>query len=421
MFRKPKGTKDIYGKNAFLFKKVESAFFNVFNSWNYKYIETPIFESSNLFKRTSGNSSDIVNKEMYLFKDKSEREMALRPEGTAPVVRSIIENKFYLENEKYAYFGPMFRYERPQKGRFRQFYQAGIEHINKSSYLNDFEVLTLAITFLEKLKIKDYVLEINYLGTKSNREKYSNELKKYLLNYKKLLEPDSINRLESNPLRILDDKKEQEKDFIKKSPKIIDFIDKEQLANFNNLVKMLEMNQIQYKINPYLVRGLDYYDELVFEFVSNSESLGSKSTIIAGGRYNNLFTELSGPNLSAIGLGIGVERIAEILEFNNSFKFEEKIDIYVASFNEDELLVNNSLMYQLRRHNIKVEGNKEISKISKIFSKANALNAKFILFKEKNQDKNSLTLKNTNTNQNKEISIINFQDFIKEIHNEISK
>ncbi|MGZ9428410.1 histidine--tRNA ligase [Mycoplasma sp. 1012] len=420
MYIKPKGTKDIYDKEVFLLQKIQETFFNIIKNWNFKYIETPIFEYSNLFIRTSGETSDIVNKEMYLFKDKSDRELALRPEGTASTVRAILENKLYINNNKFAYFGPMFRYERPQKGRFRQFYQAGIEYISQSNYLYDFEIISFATRFLELLKIKEVKLKINCLGSREDRKKYLVELKKYLITHQDELEKESIIRLEKNPLRILDDKIEQTKTFIKQAPKILDFINEKSKNEFNKLQELMQKQNIDFEVDEFLVRGLDYYDDFVFEFESSSKALGSKSTLIGGGRYNNLFWELNGPQMSAIGLGIGVERIIEILDFNNDFNYNSGIDIYVASFNEDEFNINNKLILELRKHNFKVESNKEIQKIAKIFAKAENIKAKYILFKEKNQKNTELTLKNLSTNEKKILQIIDIKAFIKEIHNEIN-
>ncbi|WGI36397.1 histidine--tRNA ligase [Mesomycoplasma lagogenitalium] len=414
MFIKPKGTRDIFGNNAILFERVRSEFFNICKLWNFKYVETPIFEYSDLFLRTSGEMSDIVKKEMYVFKDKSERQLALRPEGSAPAIRAIIENKLFVNESKFFYFGPMFRYERPQKGRYRQFYQAGVEYLSDINYINDYEIISLALKFLNNLSIKEFKLKINCLGDQQSRKKYINALVEYLQKYKDQLSVISQERLLKNPLRILDDKEEQEKEFIKNAPKLFNYLNEQSKNNFNNLLNVLNNKKIAYEIDYYLVRGLDYYDEIVFEFVSNSDALGTKSTIIGGGRYNNLFSELGNVQTSAIGFGAGIERIVEILEYKNNIKIEKQVDFYVASFNESEIYQSISIVDKLRELNFVVEFNKQITKINKIFKKAEDLKAEFIIFKEINQDENSITIKNLKSNNKAIIKINELEKFTKE-------
>ncbi|WP_033160800.1 histidine--tRNA ligase [[Mycoplasma] collis] len=394
MYFKVKGTRDFFKADAILFEKIKNIFFKKANIYNSSLIETPIFEYYNLFSRTSGEQSDIVNKEMYSFKDKGDRLIALRPEGTAPVARAIIENKLYLTNQKFHYFGPQFRYERPQKGRFRQFYQAGIEFLSPKNIYLDFEVLHFAVNFLKDLKIDGYTLKINYLGSKEEKLLYINILKKYFTNFKDQLSDISLERIEKNPLRILDDKVEQDKEFVKNAPKIIEVLSDESKDYFNKLTNLLKENNIKFEIDYSLVRGLDYYNDLVFEFVSQSKALGTKTTLIGGGRYNHLFQELGGPEISAIGFAIGIDRILEIIKYNSNILINEYIDYYVGIINENEYELLLKVINKLRDLNYKVEFNKKNLSPKKIFEQAKKNNAKNIIFIEKNQNSFEFTVKN---------------------------
>lgn len=417
MFQKPKGTKDLFGFNANAFNLIRKTFFEVCENFNFHYIETPIFESANLFRRTSGEASDIVTKEMYIFNDKAGREMALKPEGTAPIIRAIIENRLYANSnlkQKYFYFTPTFRYEQPQKGRQRQFYQAGVEFLTNANPYSDLEVLLLGIELLNKLQINDYVLKINSLGDANDRSKYSKFLKKYFMEYHDKLQPISQQRLAKNPLRILDDKVEITKDFVQQAPKIQEFLNASSVQNFNLIRATLDKMGIKYEYDPNLVRGLDYYDDLVFEFVSTSPALGSQATILAGGRYNSLIAELGGPEQSAIGFGCGVERLLEIMSFQHE-KYQQlalKLDFYVASFNEAELFDNLVVIQQLRASGFKVESSKVAEKLKTAFKNATNI-ANFIIFKELDQKDGEIMVKSLTDNSK---YIIKKRDLINEIN-----
>ncbi|MXR08219.1 histidine--tRNA ligase [Mycoplasma hyorhinis] len=417
---KPKGTQDIFGKKKEVFLHIRDSFFQVANSFNFQYIETPIFEFANIFL-SSGQSSDIVNKQMYEFKDKNDRLLALRPEGTAPAIRAINENKLYLEHNKFFYFGPMFRYERPQKGRNRQFYQAGIEYINLDSNLIKLEVLDFAKQLLTKLDLlKDTTLKINYLATQEQRNLYSDYLKKYLLNYKDQLSFISQTRLDVNPLRILDEKQDADKEFVKQAPKLQDFYTQEQKEEFEQIQRLLQQNNINFEVDPLLVRGLDYYDNLVFEFVSESKYLGTKSTILAGGCYNGLFTRFAGPDLKGIGFALGVDRIAEILINNDELFKEFFLDFFILALNEEEIANVTKLVSNLRFLNFRVDFNKKLfNSFAKAFKNSTKWKAKYLIFKEKNQPQDKWTIKNSQTLKNIEISEEDLKD--KEILNKLEK
>ncbi|UUD35666.1 histidine--tRNA ligase [Mycoplasmopsis caviae] len=382
MFNKIKGTRDFSPLENNVIELIRSAFVNYARNYNFHLIETPIIESATLYKRSVA-SSDIVKKEMYEFKDKGGRDIALRPEGTAGFVRALVENKWYatLKTTKFAYYGPMFRYEQPQKGRYRQFNQAGFEIVDTIiNPYNDAELIIAAASLLQCLDVK-YVLKINSIGDEETRIRYQSELKKYFEKYKDQLNPISLERLENNVLRILDDKEESKKDFVKKAPKINKYLSENSTKFFKKLTSILDFNNIKYQVDYSLVRGLDYYDEVVFEFVSTSSQSGSQNTVIGGGRYSTLIKELGGPQLYSCGWGLGVDRIGDIISEENSENNEaEKINILVSSTSEKNLDILFSLTNELRNYGSKIEFIKEVSKSKKIFDKAQKLQADVVIF-----------------------------------------
>lgn len=418
MFNKLKGTRDIFGKTADIFNYIKNVFFSFTENYNYKFIETPIIEDANLFIRSAGETSDIVNKEMYIFKDNNQQLIALRPEATASTIRAYVQNKInnFDGDNKFYYFGPMFRYERPQKGRYRQFYQGGVELIAPKSPLANFEIIKLAYDFLTKLKINDFIIEINNLGSFDSRNKYILDLKKYFTKYKCELSVLSQERLDKNVLRIFDDKVDGEKDFVKRAPILWDYLSNEEKVNFNELLKLLDKFKIKYKINNFLVRGLDYYNDIVFEFVSNSEALGAKSTILAGGRYDGMIKEFGGPNKDSIGFAFGVDRLIEIVS-NQIHLYPELIDnldILIAYLNDNEKEKIVKIAYDLRTK-YKVNLINEKITIKQLFKKQYDLKPKYLIFKELNMPKNYIKVKYLNTKEEKEIEYINLEDFERKI------
>lgn len=418
MFNKLKGTRDIFGKTADIFNYIKNVFFSFTENYNYKFIETPIIEDANLFIRSAGETSDIVNKEMYIFKDNNQQLIALRPEATASTIRAYVQNKInnFDGDNKFFYFGPMFRYERPQKGRYRQFYQGGVELIAPKSSLANFEIIKLAYDFLTKLKINDFIIEINNLGSFDSRNKYILDLKKYFTKYKCELSVLSQERLDKNVLRIFDDKVDGEKDFVKKAPILWDYLSNEEKANFNELLKLLDKFKINYKINNFLVRGLDYYNDIVFEFVSNSEALGAKSTILAGGRYDGMIKEFGGPNKDSIGFAFGVDRLIEIVSSQIHLYPEliDNLDILIAYLNDNEKEEIVKIAYDLRTK-YKVNLINEKITIKQLFKKQYDLKPKYLIFKELNMPKNYIKVKYLNTKEEKEIEYINLEDFERKI------
>ncbi|CAX37321.1 histidine--tRNA ligase [Metamycoplasma hominis] len=395
MFQRLKGTRDIYGLEEKVLNLIENKFFKIIKNYNFKRICTPIIEDANLFIRSVGETSDIVSKEMYLFKDNGQRDIALRPEGTASTIRAFVENKINnLEPTKLAYFGPMFRYERPQKGRYRQFIQGGVELIENSTIENNFEIIKLAYDFLKSLKISNITLEINNLGSFESRNNYIEILKEYFSKYKEQLNEISLIRLQKNVLRILDDKEEIKKDFVKNAPKLIDYLSSIEKERFKNLLDLLDEFEIKYVINPYLVRGLDYYNDVVFEFVSNSDALGSQCTVLGGGRYDGMIKSFGGPDIGSIGFAFGVDRLMEIIMSNidNYPELSFNETILIAYLNEDEKNEIRKIAYDLRR-NFQVIFPSQKQSIKSLFKLQYKLQPKYLIFKELNMKKNELKIK----------------------------
>ena len=416
MITKPKGTYDLFGKDAENYKYLLTRFEDVCQVNNYQYMKTPVFEASNLFHRGVGETTDIVTKETYDFKDRGDRDITLRPEGTAGVVRALIENKLYANTNnylKYYYYGPMFRYERPQSGRFREFNQFGIEVFGKKNYLVDAEVINLGVMYFESLGIKNIRIKINNLGTKEERQKYRDELVKYMSNYKDSLCEDCLNRLETNPLRILDCKKDSSKEFFKNVPKISDYLSKESKDYFNKLLEMLECLNIEYEVDENLVRGLDYYDYAVFEFITDDESLSNASTICGGGRYNSLVKTLDGPDMSGVGFAIGFERLNEIVKNIDKEAAINDLEVYVAAPEEmmDDAFIIGEM---LRNSGFVVEIDYRNTKLANKLATASKMNAKYaVMILEEEFKEYKCKLKDLET---KEETVVPINDLIDELY-----
>ena len=418
MIQKPRGTIDIFGQYANDFYFIQDKLISLSKLFNFQRIETPIFENFELFKRNENDSSDIVNKEMYVFNDKGDRTLALRPEGTAPVIRSIIENKLIHKISKpfkLFYFSPMFRYERPQSGRQRQFHQYGIEIIGCESIYNEFESIFYAIQILQTLNINNYILKINYIGNFDSRNKWLKSLKDYFSKYKNELSEDSINRIDSNPMRILDDKVDGQKDFVINAPSIENFISEEEKYEINTFYKILKENNINFEIDKTLVRGLDYYTGFVFEVVSKSNNLKGQSTLIGGGRYSKLFKELGhNEDVTCFGFAIGIERLLiAYKDENQGVDNSQNIDIYISNISDDNLYTFN-LLNLLRKHNISCETNFNIKKMDKHFKYSQRFNPKFIIIIGNEEIKtNKLTIKNQKTLNEEKIYASNLIEYFK--------
>ena len=404
---KAKGCYDLYGDEAKKFKMAEKVIEEVMGIYNINYIRTPVFENSELFRRGVGEETDIVSKEMYEFKDKSDRSLTLRPEGTAGVVRSYIENKMtnnLVKPVKFYYLEPMYRYERPQKGRYREFTQFGIEVLGESNPLIDIEVISAVIEIFNRLGLENIKLKINTLGDKETREKYKKLLIDHFNNYKDNLCSDCQRRLVTNPLRILDCKIDREKEFFKEAPKIRDYLSEKSKKYFEKIEEYLKNLNIDYEIDDNLVRGLDYYDELVFEIEVDS------STICGGGRYNRLVKELGGDDTCAFGFAIGMERFLSLLELP-----KETEDLtYILALSDSERLEALKLARYLRNNNKRVDFDTESKSLKSQFKKSDNLNSRYLIFINDEKLKyGKVEIKDTLNSIKEEIEIDKILEYLK--------
>jgi len=393
-----KGTYDILIEDYDKFAYVEALFKNFLDIYNYKLIKTPIFEYTNVFKKEN-DTSDMVTKEMYTFSLNNKDFLTLRPEGTAGVIRSVVEHKMYGSYElplKLAYIGEMFRHERPQKGRQRQFNQMGIECIGDKSPMIDAEVIALGYNYIKALGLNGIKVCVNTLGDNESRLAYKEALKKYFDNYKDELCFDCQNRLDKNPLRILDCKVDHEKEFMNNAPKMSDYLTDSAKTYFKSVLAYLDALGIPYIIDEKLVRGLDYYTDTVFEVVSTNEASGSQSTIFGGGRYDNLVKEMGGPELSGIGFAIGEERLIILGEAENIFgEYKEEIDAYVIDMTASSDYVFK-LVTNLRNNGYSSEVNYYNRSMKSQFKSSERKNARFILIVgEDEMNNNKVTIKDS--------------------------
>lgn len=368
-----RGTKDILPNEIAAWQRVYEQALRIFSAYNYHEIRTPIIENADVFLKSIGNSSDIVSKEMYRFKDQGNRDIVLRPEGTACIARAVASNGLYKTNtvQKLWYTGPMFRYERPQLGRQRQFHQLGCECIGSDSPLADVEVINIANTTLKRLNCTNYSIEINSLGTEEERKKYKEDFKSFLEHYKNDLDNDSRKRLDINPLRILDSKNTHTQEIIKNGPCLSNYLGIESKTHFSHVCEHLNASNISYSVNTGLVRGLDYYSHTAFEII-NTEMTGS-NTICGGGRYSKLVKQFGGPSLSGIGWAIGLERLLSITD-NSIHNENKRFDIITEGFEAEKK--SWRLIQALEQHNIAFNlnlGNQSIHKKIKKAAQANSL------------------------------------------------
>jgi len=323
-----RGMHDILPEQTGLWQYFENTVRNTIQSYGYREIRMPIVELTDLFCRSIGEVTDIVEKEMYTFNDRNNDSLTLRPEGTASCVRAGIQHGlFHNQQQRLWYIGPMFRHERPQKGRYRQFHQIGVETFGIQGPDIDAELIIMTARLWKTLGLKDVRLELNTLGSNESRAKYKDVLVEYLSKNKEILDEDSLKRLNSNPLRILDSKNPKMQDLIEGAPKLMDYLDEESITHFNQLQETLNASGIKFTINARLVRGLDYYCKTVFEWVT--DKLGAQGTVCAGGRYDGLVSQLGGKTTPAAGFALGIERLLSLLE-DQGFELESTLDIYLA-------------------------------------------------------------------------------------------
>lgn len=403
-----RGTYDLYGEAKRKMKKVVSTGSSVVEKYGFEELETPIFEFTEVFSRNLGDTSDIVTKEMYCFQDKGGESLTLRPEGTAGAVRAFISNGMQQNLPvKFYYTGPMFRYERPQKGRQRQFTQFGVELLGVETPQADIEVIAMAYEFLEKLGLAGAVtVEINSLGDADSRNAYREKLVAYLKQHYDELSEDSKNRLEKNPLRILDSKEECDKAVVENAPLYADSLNESSKQFFADVLKGLDNLGIKYRVNNRLVRGLDYYSHTVFELTT--DKLGAQGTVLAGGRYDGLVAQMGGGDVAGIGWACGVERLAMLLEEN----VDLPRPIAVIPVGEDTNEKAMEIAYKLRLAGFRVEQSYS-GNMKKRLAKANKVNAvKAVIIGSDELAKGEVTIKDFDSGEQKNIS---FERLIEEL------
>lgn len=383
-FQKPKGTVDILPGVSKKWQYVEEISRMVMGDYQFHEMRTPIFESYELFSRGVGETSDIVSKEMYDFMDKGDRRLALRPEGTAAIVRAYVENKLFGPEHsnpyKVYYMGPMFRYERPQGGRQRQFHQLGVEVFGSNNPATDVETMALAMDLFHQFGLKEFKLVINSLGDKTSRDAYRSALIAYLEPHFDELSHDSQVRLHKNPLRVLDSKDKKDNEIVKNAPSILDFLNEESSKHFETVKTMLEALEIPFEIDHKMVRGLDYYNHTIFEIMSDADGFGSLTTLCAGGRYNGLVEEIGGPETPGFGFGMGLERLMIALDSENVEIPElNELDVYVVGLGDETNIETLKLVQNIREFGFSAERDYLNRKAKAQFKTAAKLNAKVVL------------------------------------------
>ena len=413
MLRNIKGTKDLLPNDTIKWRWVESNIHNIMNSYGYGEIRTPVFENTELFIRGIGNETDIVSKEMYSWIDQSKKHLTLRPELTAPVVRAYIQHNMQSLGPitKLYYFDSLFRRERPQAGRQRQFHQYGIEAIGSEFPEQDAEIISIAYNIYNFFGINDLSVRINSIGSASIREKYLKILRKSLEKYKSFFSPISQNRLETNALRLFDSKNSEDQKILNENaPFIFDFISDDDLVHFNQLITILEKMNIPYYHDKKLVRGLDYYTRTTFEITS--DKLGAQDALCGGGRYDKLIEQLGGKNTPAIGFAAGVERLLMIID-ENDIKPIQALNVYVAMLGEKVIPKAMASINDLRtldNLSISIETNRRSLKAQ--MREANRKNATFVIIIGENEiDKNLVLIKNMINSEQTEVQLKNLKQF----------
>ena len=381
MFQKMKGTYDLLPKDTGKWQSLERTIRNVSKLFNYSEIRTPILENTELFHRGVGEDTDMVSKETYDFIDRGKRSNTLRPEGTAGVARSYIENKLYADKvpvQKFYYVGSMFRYERPQKGRYRQFAQFGAEAFGSNSPMLDAEIISYAVSVLKALKINDVEVQVNSIGDKESKVAYQKALIEYLKKDIGTLCGDCQKRYVKNPLRILDCKVDKDTELLKNAPKPIDYLNESSKLHFEGVIKYLNSMGIKYVVNKNLVRGLDYYTHTVFEVNANLETLGAQNTICGGGRYNDLVSSLGGPNTPGVGFSFGLERLMFALE-SIDFKGDPNfLHLYLMILGEEQKEDGMAMLNRCRLGGLSSDIDFLDKAMKGKFKQADFLNSRFV-------------------------------------------
>ncbi|MBP2077478.1 histidine--tRNA ligase [Oceanobacillus polygoni] len=407
----PRGTVDILPKDAAKWQYAENKIKNVCDRFHYKEIRTPIFEHTEVFQRGVGDSTDIVQKEMYTFEDRGGRSLTLRPEGTASVSRAFVENKLFGDPNqpvKLYYFAQMFRYERPQKGRMRQLNQFGVEVLGSADPAVDAEVIDLAMTVYKELGLTSLKLVINSLGDKESRDNHRQALVNHFEPYKEELCSDCQKRLSQNPLRVLDCKKDRDHPTMKTAPSILDYLNEASKTYFEQVQAYLTLMNIDFVVDPNLVRGLDYYNHTAFEIMSEADGFGAITTLAGGGRYNGLIEDLGGPETPGIGFGMGFERLLMALEAENvAIPIDNSLDCFVVATGSSEVEKEATrLVHELRTNGIQVDRDYQGRKMKAQFKAADRYQAKYVLvLGEEEIEKQVVNLKEMETGEQMELPL----------------
>lgn len=412
MLQKPKGTLDIYGEDGKIFDYISNYTSAFMSLYNYEFIKLPTFESTELFYRGVGDTTDIVNKETYDFLDKSNRKMTLRPEMTAGTARCLIEDKLYTEGvKKFYYLGSCFRYERPQSGRLREFTQFGIECFNVSNPKVDAEVISLAYRYLSGLGLTNLVVKLNSLGNKESRKEYNEVIKEYLSKDYDNLCDTCKERLSKNPLRILDCKYDGEREYIKNAPKTLDYLNEESKSYFEEVKSSLESLGIPFVEDSTLVRGLDYYSHTVFEIISDIPDLGKANTLCGGGRYDGLVELLGGPSTPGIGFAMGIERIIILLKELECYVPDRELDVFVM--NLDNTNYAFQIIDDLRLSEFSVETDYTGKNMKGMWKLVDKLNPKFVLIiGEDERVSDYITVKDNITKEETKVKTSDLIDYL---------
>lgn len=419
--RIPRGTQDILPGEVEKWQLIEEKARELCEKFQYREIRTPIFEHTELFLRSVGDTTDIVQKEMYTFEDRGGRSLTLRPEGTASAVRSFVEHKMYGDASqpvKLYYMGPMFRYERPQAGRFRQFVQFGVEAIGSADPAIDAEVIALAMSLYRSMGLQKLKLIVNSLGDKESRSAHREALVNHFKPRIGEFCQDCQNRLEKNPMRILDCKQDREHELMKSAPSIIDYLNDDSKTYFEKVQKYLKNLDIDFIVDPNLVRGLDYYNHTAFEIMSDSDGFGAITTLCGGGRYNGLTEEIGGPEAPGIGFALSIERFIAALEAEKvDLPLNKDIDCYLVSLGEEAKDYTVGLLQKLRMAGYSAERDYLDRKIKAQFKAADRSNAKFVAVLGEDELKaNKINVKSMESGEQTELSLDSFIEKFTELY-----
>lgn len=415
----PRGTDDLLPGEIEIWQHIEKELSQLCETYHFKEIRTPIFEHTEVFQRGVGETTDIVQKEMYTFLDKGERSITLRPEGTAGVARAFIENKLYGQvNQpiKVFYNGPMFRYERQQEGRRRQFHQFGVEVIGSEDPAVDAEVIALAMSIYERLGLKQIKLVINSLGDIDSRKAHRQSLIDHFTPYVNELCDDCQTRLSQNPLRVLDCKTDMDHPSMKTAPEILDFLTEESKTYFEKVKSYLDAIGIQYEVDPTLVRGLDYYNHTTFEIMGTAEGFGAHSTLLGGGRYDGLIEQFGGPRSPGVGFALGMERLLLALEHEKiDLSLNDTLDVYVVAIGDEVQSEAVRLIYQLRKAGLVADKDYQQRGVKAQFKAANRLEAKYVVvIGEEEKNRGTVKLRSMDSRTEEEIKQEQLIDKLKE-------